>query len=159
MLCFSTISNLKLRKFLGKNQNSFQKNRSTKSQILTIYQIIKAVHAKNLETTLLYVDFSKAFNYIHRRKKEQILLAYGLPKETVTAIMMLCRNKKVKVHSPNGDRDFFNIIAGVLQGDILAPSLFVICLNYLLQTSIDLIRENSFMLKKGKKADNIQQKL
>ena len=40
----------------------------------------------------LFVDFTKAFDSIHKGKIEPILLAYGLPKETVTAIMMLYRN-------------------------------------------------------------------
>ena len=43
---------------------------------------------------------------------EQILLAYGLPKETVTAMMMYYSYTKVKVCSPDGDTDF-NIVAGV----------------------------------------------
>ena len=46
---------------------------------------------KNLEATQLFVDFSKAKQ---RRKLEQILLEYGLPKETVTTIMILCRKHK-----------------------------------------------------------------
>ena len=73
-------------KVLGKNQNGFQRNRSTTSQILIIQQIL--VHVKNLEATLLLVDFSKTFDSIHRGKMEQILLAYSLPKETIAAIMM-----------------------------------------------------------------------
>ena len=79
---------------------------------------------------------------------EQILLTYGLLKETVTAIMMLYRNTKVKVCSPDGDTDYFNIVAGVLQGDTLSPYLFIICLDYVLRTSIDEIKENSFKLTK-----------
>ena len=79
---------------------------------------------------------------------EQILLTYGLPKETVIAIMMLYKNTKVKVHLPDEDTDYFNIIAGVLQGDTLAPYLFNICLEYVLRTSIDLKKENSFKLTK-----------
>ncbi len=61
---------------------------------------------------------------------EQILLAYSLPKETIATIMMLYRNTKVKVRSPDDDTDYFNIVAGVLQGDTLAPYLFIICLDY-----------------------------
>ena len=61
---------------------------------------------------------------------EQILLAYGLPKETVAAIMILYRNTKVKVRSPDGDTEYFDIVAGVLQGDTLASYLFIICLDY-----------------------------
>ena len=79
---------------------------------------------------------------------EQILLADGLPKETVAAIIMLYKNTKVKVRSPDGDTDYFDIVAGVLQGDTLAPYLFIICLDYVLGTSIDLMKENSFKLAK-----------
>ena len=62
---------------------------------------------------------------------EQILLAYGIPKETVAAITILYRNTKVKVWSPDGDTEYFDIVAGVLQGDTLAPYLFIICLDYI----------------------------
>ena len=79
---------------------------------------------------------------------EQILLAYSLPKETIAAIMMLYRNTKVKVRSPDGDTDNFDIVAVVLQGDTLAPYLFTISLNYVLRTSIDKIKENSLNVTK-----------
>ena len=79
---------------------------------------------------------------------EQILLAYGIPKETVAAISILYRNTKVKVRSPDGDTEYFDIVAGVLQGDTLAPYLFIICLDYVLRTSINKIRENGFELTK-----------
>ena len=75
---------------------------------------------------------------------EQILQAYGIPKETVAAITILYRNTKVKVRSPDGDTEYFNIVAGVLQGDTLAPYIFVIFLDYVLRTSIDKIRGNGF---------------
>ena len=69
-------------------------------------------------------------------------------KEIVTAIMMLYRNTKIKVRSLDGDTDYFHIVAGVLQGDTLAPYLFIICLDYMLRTSIDKIKESSFKLTK-----------
>ena len=64
------------------------------SQILTIRRILEGVHAKNLEAAILFVDFSKTFDSTHRGKMEQILLAYRLLKETVTAIMMLYKTWK-----------------------------------------------------------------
>ena len=33
--------------------------------------------------------------------------------------MMLYQNKKVEVHSPDGDTDYFDIVAGMLQVDTL----------------------------------------
>ena len=116
---------------LRKNQNGFRRNRSTTSQILTTRRILEGVRAKNLQATLIFVDFTKAFDSIHRGKMEQILLAYGIPKETVAAITILYRNTKVKVRSPDGDTEYFDIVAGVLQGDTLAPYLFIICLDLL----------------------------
>ena len=72
------------------------------------------VRAKKLEATILFVDFARVFDSIHRGTMEQILLAYGLPKEIVAAIMMLYKNTKVKVRLLDGDIDYFDIIAGVL---------------------------------------------
>ena len=46
------------------------------------------------------------------------------------------------------ETEYFNIVAGVLQGDKLASYLFIICLDYVLRTSIDKIRENSFEMTK-----------
>ena len=54
----------------------------------------------------------------------------------------------MKVRSPDGDTDYFNIVAGVQQGDTLAPYLFIICLDYVLRTSIDKIRKHGFEVTK-----------
>ena len=62
--------------------------------------------------------------------------------------MMLYRNTKVKVHSSDGGTDYFDIVAGVLKGDTLASYLFIICLDDLIRTSIDKMKENGFNLTK-----------
>ena len=66
---------------------------------------------------------------------EKIPLAYGIPSETVAVIMMLYKNTLFR--SPDGDTSFFDINAGVLQGDTLAPILFVISLDFVLRTLLD----------------------
>ena len=55
---------------------------------------------------------------------------------------------KVKIRSPDGNTDLFDIVAGVLTGVTLATYLFIICLDYVLRTSIDLMKENGFKLAK-----------
>ena len=132
----------------SKKQNGFRRNRSVTSQILTICRIPEGERAKNLLATILFVDCTKTFDFIHRGKMKQILLALGLPKETVAAIMTLYRNMKVKVRSLNGDTYYFDIVAGVLQEDTQAPYLFIISLNYVLRPSIDEMKENGFKLTK-----------
>ena len=54
------------------------------------------------------------------------------------------------VRSPDGDTDFFNVVAGVLQGDTLAPFLFILTLDYVLRTSVDKLNSFGFTLEKAK---------
>ena len=140
----------KVANILRKNQNGFRRNRSTTSQILTIRRILEGVRAKNLLATILFVEFAKAFDSIHRGRMEQKLLVYGLSKETVTAIIMLYRNTKVKVRSSDGNTDYLDIVASLLQGDTLAPYLLIICLDYVLRTSINRMKGNGFKLTKAR---------
>ena len=79
---------------------------------------------------MIFMDFHKAFDSIHRGKLMEILKAYGIPLETVNAISLLYKNTTAKVISPDGDTSFFPIHAGVLQGDTLAPYLFIIAVDY-----------------------------
>ena len=54
----------------------------------------------------------------------------------------------MKVRSPDGDTEYFDIVAGVLQRNTLSPYVFIICLDYVFRISIDKIRENGFELTK-----------
>ena len=60
----------------------------------------------------------------------------------------LYKNTKEKVLPPGVDTDYFDIEAGVLQRDTLAPYLFIICLDLLIRTTIDFMKENGFKLVK-----------
>ena len=64
--------------------------------------------------------------------------------------MILYENMKAIVSSLDKDTDFFDIVTRILQGDILAPYLFKIYQNDVLRTSVYLIKENGFTLKKKK---------
>ena len=59
-------------------------------------------------------------------------------------ICRLYQGTKVKVCSPDGNTDYFDIVAGVLQEYTLAPYLSIICLDYIIRTSIEKIKENGF---------------
>ena len=52
------------------------------------------------------------------------------------------------VRSPDGGTDFFDISAGVLQGNTLAPYIFIICLDYVLRKALDKNNELGFTLTK-----------
>ena len=79
--------------------------------------------------------------WLHTRMEEGVNTTRLRP----TQRNRLYKNMKVKIYSPDGDTDYFNIVAGVLQGDTLAPYLFII---YVLRKSIDKMKDNGFKLTK-----------
>ena len=114
---------------LGRNQNRFCRNRFTTTQILSLSQIIEGVCAKTLDRWQFCEDFLKAFDSFSRRKIEQTIVAYILPKETATAIMILYKNNKATDCLADRASDFFNIFVEDLHRDTLGPYMFVICLD------------------------------
>ena len=123
----------KLDTHLRPNQNGFRPHRSTTSQILALRRIIEGVNSRNMKAVIVYVDFKKAFDSIDRRKMIAILKAYDVPINLRNAIAKFYEKTKAKVISPDGETEFFYVKKGVLQGDTLAPYLFVIVIDYLLR--------------------------
>ena len=69
----------------------------------------------------------------------QIELAYGLPEETYCYNDALQKYQKQRSANPI-ETSTSSTVTGVLQGDTLAPYLFILCLDYILWTWIDLIK-------------------
>ena len=66
----------------------------------------------------------------------EILAAYGIPTNVLNAIHVMYKDTSAVVITPEGETNAFKIDTGVLQGDPLAPFLFIIVLDYALRTSI-----------------------
>ena len=86
---------------------------------------------------MTFIDFKKAFDMVHRGKMIKILRAYGIPDIIVKAIEDTYHKTKFKVITPDGETDELDIYGGVLQGDTLAPYLFIIVLDYCLRSAIN----------------------
>ena len=118
---------------LRPNQNGFRPGRNTTTHILALRRLLEGVRSHNRKAIVLYVDFRKAFDSINRNKMMKILKAYDVPPNLLQAIILMYENTKARIISPDGETDFFAILAGVLQGDTLAPYLFIIVLDYVLR--------------------------
>ena len=80
----------------------------------------------------------------------EILLAYGISAKIVLAINVLYTNTEAQVLSPDGDTEFFEILAGVLQGDTLAPFLLIISLDYAMRIATEDEVSVGFALAKSR---------
>ena len=108
---------------IGKNPNGFRRKWTTTSQIFPIRWIME--EAKHPHPTPLdYTIICKLFQgfWLHTQREDGTnTSSLWPPQGTVAAKMLLDKNTKVKVLTLDGDTDFFDIVAGVLQGDTLAP--------------------------------------
>ena len=118
-------------------QNGFRQKRTTVGQIVALRRLLEGAKAKNLSCVLTFIDFRKAFDTIHRGKLIEILKAYGVPDRIVEAIEATYAETWAKVRTADGETEAFQILAGVLQGDTLAPFLFIVALDYALRSAID----------------------
>lgn len=85
---------------------------------------------------VIFVDFSKAFDCVDRKALKDILAFYNTPVTFINAIMSLYTDTAACVRTSSGCTDEFDTTSGVLQGDTLAPYLFVIVMDYIMRTSL-----------------------
>lgn len=66
-----------------------------------------------------------------------ILRHYGIPEDIVLAIKSIYDGTKSCVWNKGELSDFFDVLAGVMQGDVLAPYIFIIVIDYILKKSAE----------------------
>ena len=72
---------------LRDKQNGFRRGCSTTSPMLALRRILEGARDKNLSAVLLFIDFRKAFDSIHRNIIMTILCAcYSIPHKLVNLI-------------------------------------------------------------------------
>ena len=86
---------------------------------------------------MIFIDFRKAFDSVYRGTLMKILLAYGIPQKIVDLISLLYTNTRAQVVTSDGMTERFEILAGVLQGDTLAPYLFIIVVDYCMRLALE----------------------
>ena len=141
---------LHLYPILRRNQNGFRKGRSTIPQILALRRLKEELKISNKKAYIVFVDFSKAFDSVNWKAMLHILLNCGIPEEIVNAIAIMHDNPSSFVQTLDGPTKGFFTTTGILQGDTLAPYLFVIVVDYLLRQSIDPLKSKGIDIKPSK---------
>ena len=79
-----------------------------------------------------------------------ILHNYGIPEDTVKAIAIMYDNPTIFVQTTDGPTREFHTTTGILQGDTLAPYLFVIVVDYILRQSVDTLNSKGIDITPNK---------
>ena len=87
-------------------------------------------------TTIIFFDFSKAFDSIDRRAISIVLSKYGASELLIANVMQFYIGTSAVVATAHGNTEYFSTTSGVLQGDSLAPFLFITLLDYVLRETL-----------------------
>ena len=113
-------------------QASFRKGRSCIDHIFVLRQILEQAAESNSNLYVLFIDFEKALNSLHRETLWKILRGYGFPMKIVNIIavqgLFHC-----KVICGNQLTDSFKVQTGVKQGCILSSFLFFLAMDWLMR--------------------------
>ena len=131
--------------YLRYEQNGFRPQRGTVTQILALRRVIEEARIRQSTLIVVFVDFRKAFDSVSRDALPLVLRAYHMPQQLVSAIMAMYHNTRAAVVTADGLSDLFDTSSGVLQGDTLAPFLFVMLLDWVLRTALPSA-EDGFLL-------------
>ena len=122
---------------LRPNQNGFRAHRSCPQHILALRRVIENCQVYQKQSAVIaFIDFKKAFDSIHRSYLVETLTQLEIPIYLIKAIMSLYWESTVQVVTSHGLTDPIPVRRGVLQGDTLAPYLFVLVLDRVMQTAL-----------------------
>ena len=122
-----------LEPFLRYNQNGFRVARGTSEQGLAMKFIADAMK-DGLPLAIAFVDFSKAFDSVTFDGVKAALAAFLVPTDMITVIMQCYTNHMQTIPDVGAE---WRVETGVLQGDTLAPFLFVLLVDCVLDASLD----------------------
>ena len=131
---------------LRQQQNGFRPQRGTIQHCMALRHVIDEIDRTETPAILTFIDFSNAFPSVSWASIRAALAAFNVPQQLISAVMLMYNNHLAYVETPEGPTPNFSPTAGVLQGDTLAPFLFLLVLNEVLRVA--LADELGFELRK-----------
>ena len=113
---------------LSQCQSGFRAGRSTTELVMALRCVIDTCRVTNMTASLVFVDFQKAFDTLHRPSIPIILSQYNVPNCLISDIIYYLYYL--------GPTEWFKTTSGVLQGDTLSPYLFIVLLDYALKKTL-----------------------
>jgi len=121
--------------WLSPTQNAYRPSRGCQQHCVAAGLLHQhAQRHPDYELHMVFVDFSKAFDSLDRGAMRTILEWWTIPPAFVTIIMTMLEKHQLFIrHNGELSKNPISPWAGVLQGDTLAPYLFILCIDMIFQ--------------------------
>lgn len=141
---------------LNQEQFGFRKGRSTVQQLARITNVISNGLNQNKSTAMLLLDIEKAFDTVWHEGLVHKLSTYKLPNYVLKIIMSYLEDRTFQIKIGNTYSKTQNVAAGVPQGSILGPILFLYYINDIPKspnTNIALFADDTAIMAQSWKKD------
>ena len=132
---FTSILNQRLTGYLNtfeilkQNQAGFRKGYSCSDHIFTLYSLMNILKLKKKKLFCAFIDFSSAFDKVHRVSLWRKLWDYNINGKLFQVIYNMYKNIKSCISHEGKLSSFFACSSGVRQGENLSPLLFSLFIN------------------------------
>ena len=136
--------------FISDKQSGYRKGDSTVKQLLSITHEIHKAFDKKQELRAVFLDISKAFDTVWHEGLLFKLERIGIEGEMLNIIKSFLLNRKQRVTIDGKYSEWANVQAGVPQGSILGPILFLIFINDLtevVESDIRIFADDTFIFR------------
>ena len=96
-------------KKLRQEQAGFRKGKGCIDQIFALRNIIEQCLEWNAPLHIVFIDFKKAFDSIHRNSLWKILLSYGLPNKVISLIKLFYEKFECSFLLDNSTTEWFSV--------------------------------------------------
>ena len=130
---------LEVNKLISDRQYGFRESRSTTDLLTCVTDKWNLAVEQFGEAFAIALDISKAFDKVWHENLICKIVAYGIDSITVKWIKSFLKDRKISVVLNGSSSPSFSPNAGVPQGSVLSPTLFLLYINDLLDKTVNPI--------------------